>query len=115
MTDPPNDLVSSQPENPWPLGAYAPGGYHCRCVRCEVVFEGDKRAMNCLPCALQGIRSALTSRDARIAELEKALTVIAQGRPTEHANVFEQLSGDDCSLIARQALSSSQPTGGETS
>lgn len=36
----------------WPLRGYAPGRYICRCKSCEKHFEGDKRAMQCLPCAL---------------------------------------------------------------
>jgi hypothetical protein len=34
------------------VGGYAPGTYECRCLRCGASFEGDKRAVICLPCAL---------------------------------------------------------------
>jgi len=38
---------------PWPLGAYAPGGYQCKCHGCGTTFIGDKRAFSCLECALK--------------------------------------------------------------
>lgn len=39
--------------SPWPLGGFAPGNYTCKCVRCEAAFVGDKRASNCLECAVR--------------------------------------------------------------
>jgi len=37
----------------WPLMGYAPGNYSFRCVECNETFPGgDKRATNCLPCAI---------------------------------------------------------------
>jgi hypothetical protein len=32
---------------------YATGSYHCQCINCEGIFEGDKRAWSCLACATQ--------------------------------------------------------------
>lgn len=32
-------------------GAWAPGGYLCRCANCGCDFEGDKRALVCAECA----------------------------------------------------------------
>ena len=33
------------------VGGYAPGDYQCICYRCESVFNGDKRAVECKQCA----------------------------------------------------------------
>lgn len=32
-------------------GMWAPGNYFCRCVHCEEMFIGDKRAVTCADCA----------------------------------------------------------------
>lgn len=39
-------------ENKYPIGGYAPGNYHNRCTTCERSFFGDKRAVQCEPCAV---------------------------------------------------------------
>lgn len=36
----------------WPLGAFAPGNYIAKCLRCGDQFIGDKRATSCLECAI---------------------------------------------------------------
>ncbi len=36
------------------LGWWAPGGYLCRCRRCDDYFAGDKRAGICADCAYAG-------------------------------------------------------------
>lgn len=40
-------------EPAWPLMGFAPGGYMFRCNECLGDFMGgDKRAIHCLPCAI---------------------------------------------------------------
>lgn len=40
----------------WPLGGYAPGGYfHPHCRNCNKAFNGDKRAVQCLECAIKSL------------------------------------------------------------
>ena len=39
-------------ENNYPIGGYAPGNYQCHCCDCGVTFHGDKRAVQCEPCAV---------------------------------------------------------------
>jgi hypothetical protein len=41
-------------ENNYPIGGYAPGNYICTCATCKTNFKGDKRAVQCEPCALAG-------------------------------------------------------------
>lgn len=36
----------------YPIGGYAPGNYHCKCCDCGNGFIGDKRAVQCEPCAV---------------------------------------------------------------
>jgi hypothetical protein len=37
----------------YPIGGYAPGFYSCKCVNCKIEFTGDKRAVQCEPCAIK--------------------------------------------------------------
>lgn len=39
-------------EKKYPIGGYAPGSYHCNCCKCGTFFLGDKRAVECEPCAV---------------------------------------------------------------
>jgi hypothetical protein len=39
-------------EKKYPIGGYAPGNYHCNCSTCGTKFQGDKRAVQCEPCAI---------------------------------------------------------------
>jgi hypothetical protein len=36
----------------YPIGGFAPGEYLCKCHICGKEFTGDKRAVECQPCAL---------------------------------------------------------------
>jgi hypothetical protein len=37
----------------YPIGGYAPGNYQCQCCKCGNKFVGDKRAVECEPCAIK--------------------------------------------------------------
>ena len=39
-------------ERKYPIGGYAPGFYACTCANCKKKFQGDKRAVQCEPCAV---------------------------------------------------------------
>jgi len=48
------DSVKEQKEpKQYPIGGYAPGYYRCTCVTCKTEFMGDKRAVQCEPCAIE--------------------------------------------------------------
>jgi hypothetical protein len=40
-------------ERKYPIGGYAPGSYTCKCSTCGKQFTGDKRAVQCEPCAIE--------------------------------------------------------------
>jgi hypothetical protein len=42
-------------EKNYPIGGYAPGNYHCICAICNTKFQGDKRAVQCEPCATKAV------------------------------------------------------------
>lgn len=41
-------------EKKYPIGGYAPGSYQCKCCTCGNSFIGEKRAVQCEPCAVKG-------------------------------------------------------------
>ena len=59
MTD--ETTVDERPV-PWPLAGYAPGSYMRKCYRCGAGHIADKRAMHCLPCAVELASAALAVR-----------------------------------------------------
>lgn len=54
------------------IGAFAPGNYQSKCSACGGTFGGDKRALNCLNCAIDAILAALPgpSKSAESGERE---------------------------------------------
>ena len=47
-------MKNSQEEpKQYPIGGYAPGNYISNCINCEEHFLGDKRAVQCEPCAIE--------------------------------------------------------------
>jgi hypothetical protein len=48
------DTLSSLLEpKQYPIGGFAPGSYWCNCVTCKEKFMGDKKAVQCEPCAIE--------------------------------------------------------------
>lgn len=41
----------------YPIGGFAPGNYSCHCVICGKGFIGDKRAVQCEPCAIKSLQA----------------------------------------------------------
>lgn len=70
-----SDLPSREndPPGPWPLAGYAPGGYMCRCRTCKAQFDGDKRAVTCLPCAVSQVKSRALEAERENEELRLAI------------------------------------------
>lgn len=44
----------------YPINGFAPGFYSCKCVDCKKQFMGDKRAVQCEPCATKAKQEQLT-------------------------------------------------------
>jgi hypothetical protein len=63
-------LSERKPE--WPLMGYAPGSYFCRCHVCGDQFEGDKRAFQCLPCAVAAANDGLVKLKVLDVEVQAA-------------------------------------------
>lgn len=61
----------SEAPSVWPLGLYAPGKYICKCAICEKQFDGDKRAVQCLECAVRHLRISAEAAECKVVELEE--------------------------------------------
>jgi hypothetical protein len=59
----------------YPIGGYAPGLYSCVCVSCEKEFMGDKRAVQCEPCAIEMVNTKITINDRGGIETVKQQTL----------------------------------------
>jgi hypothetical protein len=46
-------IIPQEEPKKYPIGGYAPGNYRCTCVTCKTKFMGDKRAVQCEPCAIK--------------------------------------------------------------
>lgn len=46
-------IIPQEEPKQYPIGGYAPGYYSCTCVTCKTEFMGDKRAVQCEPCAIE--------------------------------------------------------------
>lgn len=46
-------IIPKEEPKKYPIGGYAPGYYSCKCVTCKIKFTGDKRAVQCEPCAIK--------------------------------------------------------------
>lgn len=57
----------------WTLCGYAPGAYQCKCTSCGKAFTGDKRAIQCLPCAANSSEATITSLRAELDRKDAAL------------------------------------------
>ena len=42
---------------------FATGGYRCACRECGKEFTGDKRAVQCLACALKAVEAKFTAQN----------------------------------------------------
>lgn len=71
------------------VGRWAPGRYWCKCIKCDRQFEGDKRAMHCLPCAIKTIQEDLGAYMGMYNRIVKAFD------NNETAQEFLSGDGDD--------------------
>lgn len=55
------------------IGCYADGQYLCKCLKCGIEFHGDKRATQCLPCAIATMLASLERAEAANDELKAKL------------------------------------------
>ena len=68
----------------YPIGMFAPGDYSCLCAVCGKQFFGEKRAVQCEPCALRGaLRTANHEIERLRSVAQTAFGLLWQDRHTE--------------------------------
>jgi hypothetical protein len=74
-------------EKKYPIGGYAPGNYQCKCCICGNQFTGNKRAVQCEPCA------------------EKAVSEGTNNYPgSEYQSLFEYLSKEHQLMLLQSEM-----------
>lgn len=63
-------------EPKYPIGGYAPGYYGCTCVTCKTEFMGDKRAVQCEPCAIKMVNTKIKVNDKGGVEIKQQETTL---------------------------------------
>lgn len=58
-------------EYKYPIDGYAPGYYMCTCSTCKKQFQGDKRAVQCEPCAIEMIKKEPKSLMEKLKPLQE--------------------------------------------
>ena len=59
-------------EPTWPLLGYAPGTYMVKCLTCDQrLYNMDKRAWNCLSCAIDAANAMMTQQRTALEDLRK--------------------------------------------
>ena len=58
-------------ETKYPIGGFAPGDYMCNCITCKNTFSGDKRAVQCEPCAIEMVRTKIVKSEEGGFEIER--------------------------------------------
>lgn len=69
------DIAKEQPK--YPIGGYAPGNYSCSCSTCKKEFIGDKRAVQCEPCAISMTKEGNGLEFAKARRMQGSSTVNA--------------------------------------
>ena len=117
-TTPPDARNALAEIKAWPLGSYAPGNYCCNCISCKREFTGDKRAIQCLDCAIIAHKARIAALEAQVEGMRVALKIFA-----DEAAIYDPPEGDDHHMAwsndfpigalrrARAALQSSETTG----
>ena len=87
---PDKQFEMQQKEPKYPIGGYAPGYYGCTCVTCKTQFQGDKRAVQCEPCAI-----SMTKEEPKQETLEEAIDRISKedGYDIEGGKVADFVDG----------------------
>jgi len=64
--------------NGFRLGMFATGSYSCECCECGFMFQGNKRCVICLPCAISDMVKADKKKDETIDTQKELLKDMAE-------------------------------------
>ena len=87
------EMIPEQAKRLGRIAAWAPGGYFNKCGTCQTKFEGDKRAHQCLPCAVASKVQHARDRAFRdAADIARSIDS-GRGNEAEIANALEGKQG----------------------
>jgi hypothetical protein len=75
-------IIPQEEPKQYPMGGFAPGFYSCKCVNCKIEFTGDKRAVQCKPCAIK-----MTQEETK-QDLKEAAEIYSKGKSS--SSVFQE-------------------------
>ena len=75
------EMIPEQAKRLGRIAAWAPGSYFNKCWTCQTEFEGDKRAHQCLPCAVAS--KVQHARDRAFRDAADIARAIDSGRGNE--------------------------------
>lgn len=67
------DSKNHNPKIKYPIGGFAPGNYMCKCITCSDEFFGDKRAVQCEPCAINAVNESNSKALLELHRLKSAI------------------------------------------
>ena len=68
--------IPQEDHKQYPIGGFAPGNYwHKECVTCKRIFTGDKRAVQCEPCAIEMVNTKVEVNSKGGVEIVKQETL----------------------------------------
>lgn len=70
------DSKNHNPKIKYPIGGFAPGMYMCKCSNCGDEFFGDKRAVQCEPCAINAVNESNSKALLELNRLKSAISDI---------------------------------------
>jgi hypothetical protein len=98
----------------YPIVGYAPGRYQGKCSTCERIYTGDKRSVQCFPCAIKCLTEAALSQSPRpvapgelVEEVKRLRTILSKIVECAEAcsvGAVDHLDIVEIEQLARQAL-----------
>jgi hypothetical protein len=67
----------------YPIGGYAEGNYMCNCSTCKKQFMGDKRAVQCEPCAIEMVNTKIINNQVGGIKIDKQGTLEKSNKKEE--------------------------------
>jgi len=87
-------IIPQEEPKQYPIGGYAPGNYTCTCVSCKTRFQGDKRAVQCEPCAIEMVKLKIKTNDNGGIQIDKQETLEDAKIRIRRANYVTANDGD---------------------
>ena len=88
-------IIPKEEPKQYPIGGYAPGYYSCTCITCKKEFTGDKRAVQCEPCAIE-----TTKEKSKQKTLEEAAENYASKKLQRPITIYNPLESNVAEYVS---------------